>query len=162
MIPIKDADGQTAYRLKAMRRGNGHMHRLKGQRVAAFVALYALVLEIFFGAMHAAALAASAFGPPRNPQSFIFQICTPGGLISVRLVEPNGKADRETTPGSRKAASDFCPVCGSTAVSPFTFAPPATVPPASQSLAGVLVPHQLTGRSLTAWRSVHIRAPPLS
>ncbi len=162
MIPVKEECGHWAYRLRLMKRGSGHMHRLKGQRIAAFVALYALVLEIFFGAMHAAALAASAFGPPRNPQSFIFQICTPGGLVSVKPAELEGKAGREATPASRKAASDFCPVCGSTAVSPFTFAPPVTVPPAPRSLSGVLVPHQVSGRSLTAWRSVHIRAPPLS
>lgn len=138
------------------------MRRIGALRAATFVALYALVLEIFFGAMHAAALAASAFGPPRNPQSFLFQICTPSGLVSVKPTELSGKDGRERTPVSRKAASDFCPVCGSTAVSPFTFAPPVSVPPAPQSLSGVLVPPLVAGRSLTAWRSVHIRAPPLS
>jgi hypothetical protein len=131
---------------------------LRTRRVASFVALYALLIEIFIGAMHSAALAASAFGPPVNPDSFLFQICTPSGITSIRVA-----GDESGTPaqkGSRGSASDFCPVCGSTAVSLFTYAPPAAVPPAPQAVFSRIKPEDRSGRSLTAWRSRRIRAPP--
>ncbi len=139
--------------------GNGnHMRRLRRARAPAFVALYALLIEIFFGAMHAAALAASAFGPPADPDSFLFQICTPSGLTSIRVTDEKG--ERPAPSSSRGQASDFCPVCGSTAVSLFTFALPASVPPVAHAVFSQLLPQDRTHRSLTAWRGVRIRAPP--
>ncbi len=138
-----------------------YLQRMRRKRGAAFVALYALVLEIFFGAMHAAALAASAFGPPANPQSFLFQICTPGGITSIRVADGE-KGDKPAAPASRGSASDFCPVCGSTAVSLFTYAPPVTVPPVAPSLSEIIQPEDQQVRSLTAWRTRRIRAPPTS
>lgn len=101
----------------------GAMNRIGRTRLAAVMGLYALLLELFFGAVHAAALATTAFGPPRDPGSFIFRICTPAGLASL---SPAG-ADAQA-PDSRKAASDFCPVCGTATVSPFTFAPQTILP----------------------------------
>ncbi len=142
----------------------GIIDRLGHARWPAVIGLYALLLELFFGAMHAAALAASAFGPPRNPDSFLFMICTPNGLVSVQRgdLERADAHGSPTAPTSRKSASDFCPVCGSSAVSPFTFAAPASVPPAPQILTDKLHPDAGTVRSLTAWWSVRIRAPPAS
>ena len=137
--------------------GRNHMQRLRKRRGAAMVALYALVLEIIFGAIHAAALAAAAFGPPASPSSFIFQICTPQGVTSIRAIDGRGN---ESAPASRKSASDFCPVCGSAAVSPFAFASPVTVPPAPRAGSLTEVPEDAQGRSLTAWRLRKIRAPP--
>ena len=104
------------------------MQRLREGGVFTVVALYALVLEIFFGAMHAAALAAAAAGPARNPDSFIFAICTPQGLRT-----PSADELRQSNTGNstgqpvRKAASDFCPVCGSAAASPFSMGRSPTI-----------------------------------
>ncbi len=144
-----------------MKGSRNHLQRMRRRRGAAFVALYALVLEIFFGAMHAAALAASAFGPPANPQSFLFQICTPGGITSIRVTNSE-RSDKPAAPTSRGSASDFCPVCGSTAVSLFTYVPPVTVPPVAPSLSETIQPEDRQVRSLTAWRTRRIRAPPTS
>lgn len=134
------------------------LQRMRTRRGAAFIALYALLIEIFFGAMHTAALAASAFGPPANPDSFLFQICTPGGVTSIRVTDE--KSEKPAQQSSRGSASDFCPVCGSTAVSLFTYAPPAAVPPAPRAVFSHFRMESWSGRSLTAWRSPRIRAPP--
>ncbi len=131
------------------------------RRGAAFIALYALLLEIFFGAMHAAALAASAFGPPTDPSSFIFQICTPDGIAEMPAdvrSRDDGSSPRQQSP--RQSASDFCPVCGAAATSPFTAATPVTVPPWQAALSLVSMPGSRQARSLTAWRANRARAPP--
>jgi len=133
------------------------MQRLRAARVPAYVALYALLIEIFFGALHAAALAASAFGPPADPDSFVFQICTPSGLSSVR-VPRNGSG--KSAPSHGQSSGNFCPVCGSAAVSLFTLASPVSVPPVAHAVFSQLLPQDRTHRSLTAWWGVRIRAPP--
>ena len=131
------------------------------RRGAAFIALYALLLEIFFGAMHAAALAASAFGPPTDPSSFIFQICTPDGIAEMPAdvrSRDDGSSPRQQSP--RQSASDFCPVCGAAATSPFTAATPVTVPPGHRPVDDFTVETR-QARSLTAWRANRARAPPV-
>ena len=137
------------------------LQRIRTRRSASFVALYALLIEIFIGAMHSAALAASAFGPPADPDSFLFQICTPGGITSIQVTDSE-KSDKPAAPTSRGSASDFCPVCGSTAGSLFTYVPPVTVPPVAPSLSEIIQPEDRQVRSLTAWRTRRIRAPPAS
>ncbi len=137
--------------------GPNYLQGLRRRRFAAFVGIYALVLEFLFGSIHAAALAASALGASADPDSFVFQICTPAGLTSVRMKDAGAS---ENAPASRNAAADYCPVCASAAVSLFTWAAPATVPPAPRAVFSHLTPEERAGRSLTAWRSVRIRAPP--
>ncbi len=134
----------------------GFMHRLRQARLASLLGLYALVLEIFFGAVHAAALAATADGIPRNPNSLIFQICTVNGLVSAK-VSGSGK---QNVP-SRNAASDFCPVCNSAAVSFFAFATPPGLPPASPALLWRVSPDNQDRPVLRYFRLSRIRAPPV-
>ena len=131
------------------------MIRIGRTRLAAVVGLYALVLELFFGSVHAAALAATAFGPPRDAGSFIFRICTPAGLVSLSPTGPDAKA-----PASRNAASDFCPVCGTATVSPFTIATPAALPVPRLILVGRAGPWRVTPHKPATHGTRRIRSPP--
>jgi len=137
-------------------RKHGMMRWLGQARLASLAGLYAFVLEIFFGAVHAAALAATATGAPRNPNSLIFQICTVNGLVSTQDAE----GGKRTVP-ARNAASDFCPVCSSAAVSFFTFAAPPDLPHAPMALLGKVVPGNQALPALRFVRFSRIRAPPV-
>lgn len=132
------------------------MRRLGRARLASLVGLYALVLEIFFGAVHAAALAATVTGAPRNPNSLIFQICTANGLVSAKSAE----GGKRNVP-ARNAASDFCPVCNSAAISFFTFAAPPALPHASMALVGKVVHSNQTLPAFCFSHFSRIRAPPV-
>ena len=133
--------------------GRGKMlQKLGRRRGAAIIALYALVVEIVFGSIHAAALAAAAFGPASNLDSLVFQICTPQG-ITTRA--PDSKA-----PSNSNSDSSFCPVCNSAAVSFFTHSNPLAVPAVVQASLLVKFSEIVPCRYLTAWRGHKIRAPP--
>ncbi len=135
------------------------MRRLRKWRSATYVAFVALVLEIFFGAIHAAALAATALGTPAGSNSFIGQICTPDGLKTITLGgEGQGSPNKS---GSRGAASDYCPVCHASATSPLALpSGVAVLPPLSLVMADGW-PRQDVFAGPTSWQNALIRAPPL-
>ncbi len=141
------------------------MNRLARNRLSAWIALVAMVAQVFFGAAHAAAMAAVAAGPlvltRTDTLSFdLLQICSANGLIRINRVTPDGHRSPAGPPQQQDTAKDQCPVCGSASTSPFTGVATVHVPvlpflPEVFSLA--------PGKWLTAIRTGRqhlIRAPP--
>jgi len=103
------------------------MCKIARSRAAAWLSICAMVLQVLFGAAHAASMAATAFGAVSLDQapsgSFgLLQICTANGLIEIRPGGENGQPRQENT------VKDLCPVCGSASVSPAIAALGADVP----------------------------------
>ncbi len=150
--------------MKRVRMQNARfMQRLRKGGAFTMLAMYALVLEIFFSSIHAATTAAVAAGPVRNPDSFIFMICTPQGL---RL--PSAEEARQANTGndnrpSRKAVTETCPVCGSAAVSLFFMGrPPLLAAETTTFVRALFVQPEERFKPRVAYGLGHIRAPPLS
>ena len=140
--------------------GVKHKGSLQPRRFGAWLAILAMVSQVMFGAAHAAALAASAFGPlviSQTPEaSFgLLEICTANGLI--RIV-PNGPSEGKTS--RKNTAEDRCHVCASAGASPFIDAP-AVVLDALGFIAVAISPLQQTRSHILRLSRAHpIRAPP--
>ena len=141
------------------------MNCLARNRLSAWLALVAMAAQVFFGAAHAAAMAAVAAGPlvltRADTLSFdLLQICSANGLIQINRAAPVGGQPPATPQQQQDTAKDQCPVCGSASTSSFTGVATFHVP-ALPSLPEVfsLAP----GKWLTAARISRqnlIRAPP--
>jgi hypothetical protein len=140
------------------------MNRLARTRLPAWLARVAMTALVFFGAAHAAAMAAVAAGPlvltRADTLSFdLLQICSANGLIQINRTAPDGRQP-PVNPQQQDTAKDQCPVCGSASTSPFTGVATVHVPvlpflPEAFSLA--------PDKWLTATRTNRqnlIRAPP--
>ena len=142
--------------------GLGVKHRpsLRSRKFGAWVAIFAMVSQVLFGAAHAAALAAAAFGPltisqTPNASFGLLEICTANGLIRVI---PNGPLKGKNS--QRNSAEDRCHVCASASASPFIDAP-AVAMDASGFVAVVNSPPQPACALVPSISRAHpIRAPP--
>ncbi len=140
----------------------GLMQRLSRQKWVAIAAVYTLLASLLLSAIHTAALAAAplaAANGSSNPNSWIFQICTPSGLVELpRQILP--AADDADAYGQAQA-SVYCPICNSPLASPFAQPQAEPVLPAPDvALATIPVPRQQTRNPLALIQHKRIRAPP--
>jgi len=139
--------------------GFKHMRPAPTRRFGTWIALFAMLFQVLFGAAHAAALAASACGPlvisqTPNASFGLLQICTANGLISIV------PADRRGDVPSKNTAEDRCHVCGSASVSPFLDAPAVAIL-MTGFVTVVNSPPQQTCALISSISRAHpIRAPP--
>jgi len=133
---------------------------MQPRRSGAWLAILAMISQVMFGAAHAAALAAAAFGPLTISQtpdaSFgLLQICTANGLI--RIV-PSGPLKGKTS--QQKSAEDRCHVCASAGASPFIDAPAVVLDASAFTAVVDSPPQQSCAHVLNLSRAHPIRAPP--
>jgi hypothetical protein len=133
---------------------------MQPRKFGAWLAVFAMVSQVLFGAAHAAALAAAAFGPltisqTPNASFGLLQICTANGLIRVI---PNGPLKGKNS--QQNSAEDRCHVCASASASPFIDAPAVAID-ANGFVSVVNSPPQQTCALVLGISRAHpIRAPP--
>lgn len=138
-----------------------HKHRSAGRRASPWMALFAMLLHVLFGAAHSAAMAAASMGPlvidGAPTASFgLLQICTANGLIEIRTND-----GRKGHPGQNgSTATDRCSVCGSASVAPAIGATAAALLPITFVPMAFPLPPQSDVVSATGQRRTSIRAPP--
>ncbi len=141
------------------------MHRLSRQKWVAVAAVYTLLASLLLSAIHTAALAAAPLAAANgsgNANSWVFQICTPSGLVELPPQALPGVAANDNTEDAGQAkASVYCPICNSPLASPFAQPQAEPVLPAPNVvLATIPVPRQQTRNPLALVRHQRIRAPP--
>jgi len=84
---------------------------------ASWMAVLAMLLQVFFATVHATATAIAAYAPPQSESSSkipagIFQICTAQGIQQI------GDKSNGTGGQNDNTVSSSCPICNSASVSP--------------------------------------------
>ncbi len=143
-----------------MMHGVGYRRFSLAQRMGRWLAIIAMTFQVMFGAAHAAALAAAAFGPltigAMPEASFgLLQICTADGLIQIGTEGKNGSKPRNSAEGA-------CPVCSSASASSFTSTPASAIVTAPFVHVVISPPRDICVRTRCISRANPIRGPPLS
>ena len=130
------------------------MRRFLRGKWAVVTAFYALVMQVFFSAVHTAALGAAVFAASAGAQSWVFQICTPAGLVTRQEGGDVGKA------AGPSVADGYCPVCASAAAMPFAASAAPQLPVPEPVVIPTILPTHERAIARTLVERPSIRAPP--
>ncbi len=126
---------------------------------ASWMAILAMLLQVFFATVHATATAIAASAPPQSERSSetpfgIFQICTAAGIQQI--------GDKPTGTGGQKdnTVSSSCPICNSASVSPAINAKAVDCLSSDRLSMAMPVPPVSLPHTLSLQRTNPIRGPP--